>query len=254
MQTLYFRSWPLACVLALAALAPQLHAGAAAEAAPVEPAPVQAAAAQDQDKNEDAVADDASDTLAESKPPATLDTLMTAVQMGDCSTVATLLKEDKLDPNVHDSFGYTPLTMAALQESPDCIKVLLKHGAEVNIASAGGWTPFIGAAMSGASGDLLKLLLDAGADINARNQWGCTALYYAAGYGAVGTVDYLLQQGAKVPGTGEDCPTPLRIAELKGFPEVIERLKQAEEQQGNKGDEPSANAGSGSAAALVVGD
>jgi hypothetical protein len=119
--------------------------------------------------------------------------------------------------------------MASLDKRVQCIKALLTHGADVNLASAGGWSPLIGAAMSGAKPEVMDVLIDKGADINAHNQWGCTALYYAAGYGSVRTVDHLLKRGAAVPGTTGECLTPLRLAELRGYPAVIERLKQAEQ-------------------------
>jgi ankyrin repeat protein len=141
--------------------------------------------------------------------------------------VEALLKQG-VEPNQFDAFGYTPLTVASLDKHLQCMKSLLAHGANVNLASAGGWSPLIGAAMSGAKPEVLDVLLDKGADINARNQWGCTALYYAAGYGVVKTVDHLLKRGAAVPGTTGECLTPLRLAELRGYPAVIERLKQAE--------------------------
>lgn len=155
-----------------------------------------------------------------------LSELMLAIRANRCDQVAVLLKKGQ-DPDVRDAFGYTPLTVAAVEKRPACIKALLDKDANVNLASSGGWTPLIAASMAGASPEVLELLLKAGADINARNQWGCTSLYYAAGFGAVPTVDHLLKRGAAVDGTGGECMSAMRIAELKGFNGVIERLKKA---------------------------
>lgn len=173
----------------------------------------------------------AEEIAANYKP--TVNDLMVAIRQDDCPHLAEMLKKGA-SPNQFDAFGYTPLTVAALDKRPACIQSLLEAGADVNIASAAGWTPLIGAAMSGASGQLLEILLNKGADINAQNQWGCTALYYAAGFGALPTVDFLLMRGAKYPGTGPECPTPLRIAEMRQYPAVIERLKKAEAEAGVK--------------------
>lgn len=156
--------------------------------------------------------------------------LMNSIRIAQCDVVSATL-EKGLDPNFSDAFGYTPLTLAAVEKHMPCVQALLKHGADVNGAITGGWTPLIGAAMAGASAELIDVLLDKGADVNARNQWGCTALYYAAGYGAERTVDHLIKRGAAVPGTAGACMSPTRIAEMKGFPKVIERLKQAEKPQ-----------------------
>jgi hypothetical protein len=156
-----------------------------------------------------------------------LQQLINAIRQNHCDKAEALLKQG-VDPNQFDAFGYTPLTMASLDKRVQCMKSLLAHGADVDLASAGGWTPLIGAAMSGARPEVIDVLLAKGANINAQNQWGCTALYYATGYGSVQTVDHLLKRGAAVPGTTGECLTPLRLAELRGYPAVIERLKQAE--------------------------
>lgn len=157
---------------------------------------------------------------------ASLSELMLAIRADRCDQVRDILKRGQ-DPNMRDAFGYTPLTVAALEKRPACIAALLERGADVNLSSAGGWTPLIGGAMAGAGIDVLEPLLKKGAEIDARNQWGCTALYYAAGFGAVGTVDYLIKRGAAVDGTDGECMSAMRLAELKGFPAVIERLKKA---------------------------
>lgn len=155
-----------------------------------------------------------------------LSELMLAIRSNRCDQAEAILKKGQ-DPNVRDAFGYTPLTMAAVEKRPACVKVLLEKGADVNLESSGGWTPLIAASMAGAAPELLELLLKKGANVNAHNMWGCTALYYAAGFGAVPTVDHLLKRGAAVDGTEGECLSAMRIAELKGFSGVIERLKQA---------------------------
>ncbi len=155
-----------------------------------------------------------------------LSELMLAIRGNRCDQAEAILKQGQ-EPNVRDAFGYTPLTVAAVEKRPACIEALLKKGADVNLESSGGWTPLIAASMAGAAPELLELLLKKGADVNARNMWGCTALYYAAGFGAVPTVDHLLEHGAAVDGTEGECLSAMRIAELKGFNGVIQRLEQA---------------------------
>jgi uncharacterized protein len=57
----------------------------------------------------------------------------------------------------------------------EMIRMLLDHGAEVNVAQQGGWTPLQEAAAHG-NIELVRLLLDHGADKNARAENGKTAL------------------------------------------------------------------------------
>lgn len=157
----------------------------------------------------------------------TVSDMIVEIRQGNCSKLSSMLKSG-VSPNQFDAFGYTPLTVAALEKSPQCIKLLTDAGADINLASAGGWTPLIGAAMSGAGEGVMALLLTKGADINAHNQWGCTALYYAAGFGALGTVNYLLDNGAVYPGTSGECMTPMKIVEFRGYPKLVTRFKQLE--------------------------
>jgi FOG: Ankyrin repeat len=151
--------------------------------------------------------------------------LMSYIQQGECDTLGKRLDEGATLPAM-DSMGYTPLGLASAYAFPQCIKVLVEHGANVNTPMMGGWTPIMLSAMSGASGPVLQLLLDKGADINAQNEWGCTALYYAVGYGAVPTVKYLLQHGAKNPGTGKGCMSPEKYAKIKGYPPIVKVLNE----------------------------
>jgi hypothetical protein len=216
----------LMCALLLGALnsASSIAADAAADTSPnqvVPPAPVAPG-----DLPSNPLIKSPKITLdAKVKPQApTVSDMINTIRQGDCNGLSEILKTGA-NPNQYDAFGYTPLTVAALDKRVQCIKSLLSAGADANIASSGGWTPLIGAAMSGASGDVMQTLVDKGADVNAKNQWGCTALYYAAGFGALGSVNYLLDKGAQYPGTGPECPTPMKIAELRGYPDLIKRFK-----------------------------
>lgn len=51
-----------------------------------------------------------------------------------------LLLEYKADPNISDNAGYTPLHLAALHDSSYCVKLYIKHGADMTQATKGGVT------------------------------------------------------------------------------------------------------------------
>src|SRR5436853_5350 len=57
--------------------------------------------------------------------------LLAAIDRGDTARVRSMLK-DRLIVNVRDSDGASPLMYAALNTGTDCMKLLLRHGADPN--------------------------------------------------------------------------------------------------------------------------
>jgi len=95
------------------------------------------------------------------------------------------------------SVGTTPLVRAAKAGDVAAMKLLIAHGADVELPTASGITPLMAAAGNGSAGldtrgrykteeqaiAAVKLLLVAGADVNARDNGGQTALHGAALWG-----------------------------------------------------------------------
>jgi uncharacterized protein len=95
------------------------------------------------------------------------------------------------------SIGATPLLRAAKAADIEAMKLLLAHGAHVDLPTATGLTPLMAAAGNGSvtldtrgrykteaqAVEAVQLLLAAGANINARDRTGQTALHGAAGWG-----------------------------------------------------------------------
>jgi ankyrin repeat protein len=98
---------------------------------------------------------------------------------------------------------HTPLQSVSQRNDVPLLKLLIKHGAEVNAEPAyrGGATALQYAAITG-NFEVLNILLKAGANINApRSQHqGRTAIEGAAEYGRLDMVCYLLEAGADVRG------------------------------------------------------
>lgn len=59
---------------------------------------------------------------------------------------------------------------------------------------------------------MVKLLLKHGADVNGTDYMGETALHRAIKYGTVGLIDTLVEAGAAVDGCDGDYPSPLQVA------------------------------------------
>jgi ankyrin repeat protein len=140
--------------------------------------------------------------------------------------------------------GATPLLRAAVIYDDEAIKILLDHGALVDLPNAMGVTPFMTAAGLGVSirdpiGNYLtpdvqarsiatmEILRKAGADVNARvsdtsghtariarpstmtNRQGQTAIYGAINWGWTDVVQYLLDHGARVDIADAAGKTPI---------------------------------------------
>lgn len=74
--------------------------------------------------------------------------------------------------------GLTPLLFAARQGCLDCVRVLLKAGAEINAADPNNISPALLAVINGHY-DVAAFLLDQGGDPNVADETGRTALYAA---------------------------------------------------------------------------
>jgi len=112
--------------------------------------------------------------------------------------------------------GTTPLLRAAKAQDAPAIKLLLEHGALVDLPNTQGWTPTVAAAGAGSvdadtrgyytTSDIekrsiasLELLLAHGGELNGRaGRLGQTPLHGAAFWGWNKVVEYLLSKGADI--------------------------------------------------------
>ena len=97
--------------------------------------------------------------------------------------------------------GMTPLMFAVEENHPQCVKELIKAGADVNVV-CDGYTALILAARKGMT-RYAKLLIKAGAHVNMENSVRNNALCYAAEKSHYEFIEILLKAGADVnPGYG----------------------------------------------------
>jgi ankyrin repeat protein len=100
------------------------------------------------------------------------------------------------DPNCRDAMGQTPLVTAAYADSPEAVKLMLAHGANVKLADGTRLTALHAWAGLDHESEVGQLLLAAGADPNAKDNFGVTPLFFAASAGLTETIKLLLAHGA----------------------------------------------------------
>jgi len=138
------------------------------------------------------------------------------------------------DVNLKDSEGKTALLWAS-SNSLENAKILISNGAKVNAAANYGMTPFIQATLGVSSGkvpiEMCELLRKNGVNINAslsrQSAMGWTALHYAAANGDAELVKYLIKHGANVNKATGEGSTPLFLAKLGEYDDIIKILKNA---------------------------
>jgi uncharacterized protein len=148
------------------------------------------------------------------------------------------------------SVGTTPLIRAAKAGDVAAMKLLIAHGANVNLPTERGITPLMAAAGNGSAGldtrgryktedqavEAVDLLIKAGAEINARDRGGQTALHGAASWGWNNLVKTLVAnkvdlaakdaQGRTAADIARGSATSSGRSVARAFPETEKLLRQ----------------------------
>lgn len=124
-----------------------------------------------------------------------------------------------------DEEGTTALYLAAVQDLPGTVRLLLAAGADPDRASGpeAGDLPLCGAACGGHT-EVVEALLAAGARPDLREEFGFTALRWAAGLGHAATVEALLAKGADPLRPGPQGEPMLVLAAQRGSARTVRAL------------------------------
>ncbi|MCL7048274.1 hypothetical protein MKW94_002120, partial [Papaver nudicaule] len=137
-----------------------------------------------------------------------------AAREGKIEICKYLTEELKIDVNIKDEDGDTPLLHAARQGHNDIAKYLIECGANPDTCSELGATALHHAAGMGNT-DLLNLLLSKVAEVDSQSDAG-TPLIWAAGHGQPDAVKILLEHHANPNAETDDGITPLLSAVAAG--------------------------------------
>lgn len=142
------------------------------------------------------------------------------VKTGDVAAVTSALDKGAA---VNEIDGVTALYIACETGSVELAKLLIDHGADVNLPVSWQRTPLF-AANKGGYADIVKLLLDNGADPNqlAKSQ---TPLHVAAENGCLQCIVHLVDAGADVNALTSNGSPPVHLAKLRGHDDVVAYLR-----------------------------
>ncbi len=152
--------------------------------------------------------------------------LVQAVKAGDSAAAAALLQK-RVDVNVAEADGTTPLHWATRHGDLALLDRLLRAGADASAANRYGVTPIYLACVNGDAATIARLL-KAGVSANATGPLGETALMTCARTGKPAAAQVLVEAGASVDAVESwRGQTALMWAAAEGHPAMIETLVKA---------------------------
>ncbi|HEY1302280.1 MAG TPA: ankyrin repeat domain-containing protein [Vicinamibacterales bacterium] len=158
---------------------------------------------------------------------ATKDTRLVQAAKAGNSAAAIALIQKRVDPNIAEPDGTTPLHWAVRNNDLALVDRLIKAGAHATTANRYGVTPIFLACQS-SSGPVVERLLRAGVSANATGPEGETALHTCAHTGNVDGAKVLLAHGASInAGDSWRGQTPLMWAAAQRHPAMIKALVEA---------------------------
>ena len=152
-----------------------------------------------------------------------------AAAVGDIDSLRELLNAEPDRVNAFASDGFFPLGLAAFFNHPAAVRLLLERGADVTVVARNPMRiQALHAAVADKPErdalDLATLLLDHGAPVNTAQHGGYTPLHAAAQVGYVELAAMLLDRGADPSARLDDGRTPAQIAAEHGHTALAERL------------------------------
>ena len=153
--------------------------------------------------------------------PLNVTPLYYAAGIGDLETMRLLLRHGA-DVNGAGS-DQTPLHHAVIMNQETAVTLLLDRGANINASTSKGLTPLHHAIIRG-NEQMAKLLIKRGASVSTKDAAGLTPTDWAAHKGFANLVQLLVEHGAKEPKTAVSSPTTPFTEKTRLLPNANEAL------------------------------
>jgi ankyrin repeat protein len=151
-----------------------------------------------------------------------------AATLGYVDRLRERLEADPGAPSAFSSDGFTALHFAAFFGKAEAARLLLEHGASVDVYTR---NPFanqpLHAAAAGRHLEVSRVLIAGGADVNATQHGGYTPLHEAAQHGDVEMTELFLSAGADRAATTDAGETAADLAMAAGHADLAKRLGDA---------------------------
>ncbi|KAL9956861.1 hypothetical protein ACROYT_G038409 [Oculina patagonica] len=166
--------------------------------------------------------------------------LHSAVRGGNVAIIETVLARG-LDIESKNSYGSTPLMVAALNCKMEVVNYLLDKGADPSLTGEYGKN-LLHFASQGGNVAIIETMLSRGLDVNSKDSCGNTPTMFAASSGKIEAVNYLLDRGADLSLTSKNGKNLLHMASFGGNVAIIETMLSHGlnvNSKDNRGDTPS---------------
>ncbi|KAL9956875.1 hypothetical protein ACROYT_G038427 [Oculina patagonica] len=148
--------------------------------------------------------------------------LNSAIQGGNVAIIEMVLSRG-LDINSKDSYGDTPLMIAARGGKMEAVNYLLDKGADLSLTGQYGRNSLHNASYGG-NVAIIETVLSRGLDVNSKDSDSDTPIMIAALCGKMEAVNYLLDKGANLSLTGKFGRNLLHHASDGGNVAIIETM------------------------------
>ena len=163
--------------------------------------------------------------------------LFEASAFGRLERAKELIAKEPVSVHRFSPDGFSPLHLAAFFGHPDVVSYLVAHGAGVDAVSRNPMRvrPLHSALAhrdAAAAFKIAGILLSHGAEVNAAQAGGWTPLHQAATHGLADLAALLLAHGADAAAKAENGKSPIDMAAKSGKKAVLDLLRKANRAQG----------------------